>query len=71
MPLLGCSVEKAGEEALVYMRERLGGCGGCVVVTCAGDVATPYTTERMPWAYVKNATLHWGMNPGQHFQEPV
>ncbi|KAA0201462.1 hypothetical protein HAZT_HAZT007457 [Hyalella azteca] len=66
------SAAAAGREALTYMLTRVGGRGGCVVVSSSGDVATPYTTARMPWAYVRDRALHWGgLVPCQHFTEAL
>lgn len=67
----GVSAHAAGEAALARMLERVGGRGGCVVVRQNGDVAAPFTTARMPWAYVKEGLLHWGMNPGDHQLQTV
>ncbi|XP_018010876.1 isoaspartyl peptidase/L-asparaginase [Hyalella azteca] len=68
----GLSAAAAGREALTYMLTRVGGRGGCVVVSSSGDVATPYTTARMPWAYVRDRALHWGgLVPCQHFTEAL
>ncbi|KAF2360014.1 Peptidase T2 asparaginase 2 [Trinorchestia longiramus] len=67
----GSSPEEAGTEALDFMWTRVGGHGGAVIVNNMGDVAAPFTTTRMPWAFIKGGALHWGMHPGDHFVEAL
>lgn len=47
----GVSPVEAVEQALERMRQKTqGGCGGAIVVTPSGVVATATSTEMMPWA---------------------
>lgn len=68
----GLDPQAAVDGALKFMRERIqGSCGGAILVTPAGVVATGCTTEMMPWVYRNRDTLHWGTVPGDHHCEPV
>ena len=53
------------------MADRVHGFGGVIVLDKNGDVATPFTTERMSWAWVRDGTLHHGINPGDDFVEKI
>ncbi|KAK4324318.1 hypothetical protein Pmani_005034 [Petrolisthes manimaculis] len=58
-------------DSLQYMESRVKGFGGAIAVSRIGQVATHFSTPRMPWAYVKARQLHFGMHPDQHCTEEL
>ncbi|EEC00827.1 asparaginase, putative [Ixodes scapularis] len=68
----GLCPQEAVDGALKFMRERTqGSCGGIILATPAGVVATGCTTEMMPWVCRTRDTLRWGTVPGENHTEPV
>ncbi|RXM30453.1 Isoaspartyl peptidase/L-asparaginase [Acipenser ruthenus] len=67
----GMSPEKAADTALDYMKTRVRGIGGVVVVNSSGDWAARFTSDQMAWAAVKNDQLHYGLYKGESFTLPV
>ncbi|XP_041106030.1 isoaspartyl peptidase/L-asparaginase isoform X2 [Polyodon spathula] len=67
----GMSPEKAADTALEYMKTRVQGIGGVIVVNSSGDWVARFTSEKMPWAAVKNDQLHYGFYKGESFTLPV
>lgn len=63
----GMSAQKASEEALQKMADRVKGHGGVVTVSKDGDIGKHFTTERMAWAWIKAGKLHYGLNSGEDF----
>lgn len=63
----GMSAQKASEEALQKMADRVKGHGGVVTVSKDGDIGKHFTTERMAWAWIKAGKLHYGLNCGEDF----
>jgi len=57
MEMCGLPAREAAEAALDRMRTRVGGCGGCIVITPSGSVAHAFTTPRMAWATYSNGAL--------------
>ena len=57
------------EQSLKHMGDRVKGCGGAVAVSREGEVGIAFSTPCMPWAYVKDHHLHFGIKPGQHMKE--
>ena len=53
------------------MADRVHGYGGVIVVSNKGEPVTSFTTERMSWAWAKEGSLHYGVNPGEDFVENV
>ena len=60
----GVPVRNATKKALRYMRERVGGVGGLIMVNMNGEWAATCTTKRMAWACVDNGTLYSGVTNG-------
>lgn len=58
----GISVDEAAEKALCYMKSRLKGLGGIIVVGKDGDWAVKWTSVSMPWAAAKDCKVHFGMD---------
>jgi beta-aspartyl-peptidase (threonine type) len=52
---------EAAELALRYMRERVDGRGGVIVIISEGEVGRFFTTRRMPWASVVGGRLESGV----------
>ncbi|XP_004646806.1 isoaspartyl peptidase/L-asparaginase-like [Octodon degus] len=60
----GKTVDEAAELALGYMKSRLKGLGGLIMVSRAGDWAAKWTSTSMPWAAVKGGKVHSGIDVG-------
>ncbi|XP_030627057.1 isoaspartyl peptidase/L-asparaginase isoform X1 [Chanos chanos] len=67
----GKSAEEASDLALAYMRERVGGLGGVVVVDPQGNWAARFSSLQMAWAAARQGQLHYGLYTGEHFTEPL
>ncbi|XP_060100601.1 LOW QUALITY PROTEIN: isoaspartyl peptidase/L-asparaginase-like [Heteronotia binoei] len=61
----GKSPEAAADIALDYMKTRVGGLGGVIVLSRSGDWAARFSTKEMAWAAVKDDLLHCGIHPGE------
>ncbi|XP_030627058.1 isoaspartyl peptidase/L-asparaginase isoform X2 [Chanos chanos] len=70
-PCVGKSAEEASDLALAYMRERVGGLGGVVVVDPQGNWAARFSSLQMAWAAARQGQLHYGLYTGEHFTEPL
>ncbi len=51
------------------MSRRVGGTGGVIVIDKTGNTGKHFTTERMAWASLRNGKLHFGLNPGEEFEQ--
>ncbi|XP_049635709.1 isoaspartyl peptidase/L-asparaginase [Suncus etruscus] len=58
----GKSLEEAATTSLDYMKSRLSGLGGVILVNKSGDWVVKWTSASMPWAAVKNGKLHCGID---------
>ncbi|KAM4041796.1 isoaspartyl peptidase/L-asparaginase-like [Anomaloglossus baeobatrachus] len=67
----GESPQIAADHSLEYMKNKVHGRGGLIVVSKSGEWAARFTTRRMAWASVENNILTYGLNPGENFQENV
>ncbi|MCI4376354.1 hypothetical protein PGIGA_G00187580 [Pangasianodon gigas] len=67
----GKSPKEASDMALAYMKERVSGLGGVVVVDPKGTWAARFSSQQMPWAAAQQEQLHYGMFHGEDFTEPV
>ena len=65
-------MQRAVEEALAFMKRRVGGHGGIVAIGPDGDVGVAFTTARMPWAVCVDtaASLRSGIDPGDAVVRP-
>lgn len=52
----GSPAQRAASTAVSYMRSRVDGFGGVIVVLPDGDVGAAYTTPRMAWGYATGRT---------------
>lgn len=57
--------------ALDYMKERVKGLGGLVVVDPKGTWAARFSSNQMAWAAAQQDELHYGLYKGEYFTEPV
>ncbi|XP_078601274.1 isoaspartyl peptidase/L-asparaginase-like [Branchiostoma floridae x Branchiostoma japonicum] len=65
----GVSVADATDEALTYMKRRVNGTGGCIVIGRDGQTAVKCTDNRMmPWAIFQGDKVKFGMNQGDKFE---
>ncbi|OCT80563.1 isoaspartyl peptidase/L-asparaginase [Xenopus laevis] len=67
----GETPQKAADQALEYMINRVHGRGGLVVVSKNGQWAARFTTKRMAWASIQDGVLTFGLNPDEIFQESL
>lgn len=67
----GQDVVTAIKTGLNHMESRINGFGGAIAVSSKGDVGMQFSTPRMPWAYVQQGKLHYGIHPGQHIIEDL
>ncbi|KAM3932606.1 isoaspartyl peptidase/L-asparaginase-like [Leptodactylus fuscus] len=67
----GETPQKAADHALEYMKNKVHGRGGLIVVSKSGEWAARFTTKRMAWASAENNILTYGLNPGENFQEKI
>ncbi|XP_031679405.1 isoaspartyl peptidase/L-asparaginase-like [Oncorhynchus kisutch] len=67
----GCSAEAAADEALAYMKDRVGGLGGVLVVDHQGEWSVRFSSLQMAWAAAQQQTLHYGLNTGEHFTQNI
>ncbi|XP_026878770.2 isoaspartyl peptidase/L-asparaginase isoform X1 [Electrophorus electricus] len=67
----GKSPEEASDEALAYMKERVHGLGGVVVVDPKGVWSAHFSSLQMSWAAAQQEQLHYGLYHGEDFTEPV
>ncbi|XP_045649744.1 isoaspartyl peptidase/L-asparaginase [Ursus americanus] len=58
----GRTLEEAADMALGYMKSKLRGLGGVILVSKAGDWAVKWTSTSMPWAAAKDGKLHSGID---------
>lgn len=59
------SPAEAADTALNYMKTRVGGLGGVIVVSNSGDWAARFSTKQMSWATVKDDQLQYGIYTGE------
>ncbi|NXS50117.1 ASGL1 asparaginase, partial [Balaeniceps rex] len=67
----GMSPEMAADTALDYMKTRVGGLGGVIVVNNSGEWAARFSTKQMSWATVKDDQLHYGIYAGERHTKSV
>ncbi|NWI32036.1 ASGL1 asparaginase, partial [Sula dactylatra] len=67
----GMSPEMAADTALDYMKTRVGGLGGVIVVNSSGEWAARFSTKQMSWAAVKDDQLHSGIYAGERHTKSV
>lgn len=68
---LGQSPQEASDLALAYMKERVNGLGGVVVVDPKGTWAARFSSLQMAWAAAQQDQLHYGLYHGEDFIEPI
>lgn len=68
---LGKTPEEASDLALAYMKERVEGLGGVVVVDPKGTWAARFSSLQMSWAAAQQGELHFGLYHGEDLVEPV
>ncbi|XP_037585643.1 isoaspartyl peptidase/L-asparaginase-like [Cebus imitator] len=61
----GKTVEEAADLSLGYMKSRVKGLGGLILVSKTGDWVAKWTTTSMPWAATKDGKVHFGIDPGE------
>ena len=65
------SPNEAIDEALTYMTGRVGGDGGVIALGPLGEIGIGWNSNQMSWAYGVNGRLHYGVNPGEDFDENI
>ncbi|XP_069829588.1 isoaspartyl peptidase/L-asparaginase [Dendropsophus ebraccatus] len=61
----GMSTEEAADAGLNYMKTRVDGSGGVIVVNSTGEWTAKFSTKQMSWAAVKDDRLHCGIYTGE------
>ncbi|XP_063084319.1 isoaspartyl peptidase/L-asparaginase isoform X2 [Cavia porcellus] len=61
-PCIGKTVDEAADLALGYMKSRLKGLGGLILVSRTGEWVAKWTSTSMPWAAVKGGKVHAGID---------
>jgi len=60
----GCSPEEACKRSLEYMKTKVSGFGGVIMVAADGTIAKAFSTKRMAWASVnKTGVVKCGIDP--------
>ena len=60
----GCSPEEACRKSLEYMKSKVAGYGGVIMISSDGYTAKAFSTKRMAWASVnKTGVLIYGIDP--------
>ncbi|KAM6956457.1 isoaspartyl peptidase/L-asparaginase [Aplochiton taeniatus] len=67
----GSSAEEASDRALAYMKERVGGLAGVVVVDPQGGWSARFSSQQMAWAAGQSDVLHYGLYAGEHFTQAL
>ncbi|XP_069462325.1 isoaspartyl peptidase/L-asparaginase [Ambystoma mexicanum] len=62
----GMSPEEASDTALTYMKTRVRGLGGVIVVNNSGEWTATFSTNQMSWAAVKDDVLEFGVFRGEN-----
>ncbi|XP_057585221.1 isoaspartyl peptidase/L-asparaginase [Hippopotamus amphibius kiboko] len=60
----GKTLEEAADASLGYMKSKVKGVGGVILVNKAGEWAVKWTSTSMPWAAAKDGKLHSGIDIG-------
>ncbi|XP_074717945.1 isoaspartyl peptidase/L-asparaginase isoform X3 [Strix uralensis] len=68
---IGMSPEMAADTSLDYMKTRVGGLGGVIVVDNSGEWAARFSTKQMSWATVKDDQVHYGIYAGERHTKSV
>ncbi|KAM6157530.1 isoaspartyl peptidase/L-asparaginase [Rhynchocyon petersi] len=61
----GKTLEEAANLSLGYMKSRLKGLGGVILVDTTGGWTVQWTSTAMPWAAAKDGKLHAGIDVGE------
>ncbi|XP_008061215.1 isoaspartyl peptidase/L-asparaginase isoform X2 [Carlito syrichta] len=61
-PCIGKTLEEAADLSLGYMKSRLKGLGGLILINKTGDWVARWTSASMPWAAAKDGKLHSGID---------
>lgn len=67
--IAGKSPEDAADIALDYMKTRVGGLGGVIVISRSGHWSARFSTKQMAWAAVEDGLLQSGICAGER-EEP-
>ena len=61
----GYTAQEASEKVLRNMLERIGKTAGAITIKKDFTVGVAFTSQRMAWAYKKEAKLYYGIDQGQ------
>ncbi|XP_063772859.1 isoaspartyl peptidase/L-asparaginase [Pseudophryne corroboree] len=67
----GMCTEEAADAGLSYMKTRVDGYGGVIVVNNTGEWAAKFSTEQMSWAAIKDGQLQFGLYTGENNTVPI
>lgn len=69
MEYLGVGIEKAAEDALTAMSNRLDGTAGIVALDAEGNIGIAFNSEQMSWAYQRGNIVAYGVRKGEYLVE--
>lgn len=61
----GKTLEEAADLSLNYMKSKLKGLGGLILISKTGDWVAKWTSNSMPWAAAKDRKVHTGIDLGE------
>lgn len=67
----GKTAQKATNDCVQKMTERLHNTAGAITLSKDGDVGIGFSTEHMSWAYIKNNELHYGATLNEDNVDPL
>ena len=67
----GLETQEAVQEALYYMKTKVGGNGGVIAIDRKGQVGIDWNSEMMAWAWGRHEELHYGIQRGEEYVEDL
>ena len=67
----GLGAQEAVQEALSFMKTKVGGNGGVIAIDRQGQVGIDWNSEMMAWAWGRHGELHYGIQRGEEFVEDL
>ena len=67
----GSTAQEAVQEALLRMKETVGGNGGVIAVDNLGQIGIDWNSDMMAWSYARDGKLHYGIERGDDFEEDL
>ena len=72
MKMSGMEVNEAIRQSLTFMASKIPDAdGGVIGISRDGNVGFQFNSRRMAWAYGRGNELHYGIERGEDFVEPL